>query len=82
VKGYIKGKTVILNDTLPENLTEGEEVEHKASVWAGIAGYYLIYDVMSRQTPCRASSKKSNPKIYHLTINIGKLDSLTLDKKY
>jgi hypothetical protein len=27
VKGYIKGKTIILDDTLPENLTEGEEVE-------------------------------------------------------
>lgn len=27
VKGYIKGKTIILEDTLPAELTEGEQVE-------------------------------------------------------
>lgn len=27
MKGYIKGKTIILEDTLPPDLTEGEQVE-------------------------------------------------------
>jgi len=27
MKGYIQGKTIILLDTLPENIEEGEEVD-------------------------------------------------------
>lgn len=32
MKGYIKGKTIILTDSLPENIKDGDEVEVSFSV--------------------------------------------------